>query len=387
MKYLNKKQAKSLFKKYLKGQCTPEEEELLESFLQSYQDDSNIWSDLDFNEAIKERVWEKLKNQAVPERKSTVRKIYSGSWIKYAAVVIGLTVALISYFNYNDIDGELLKIDEEMIVLQTGDGKNNLNENAAGEITNESGKVIASQRKGVLSYKKDSTLKELVYNEIKVPRGKTFKLILSDGTWVHLNAGTSLRFPVNFLPDANREVFLLGEAYFEVARDEQSPFIVQANDMEVEVLGTHFNVSSYEGSNHHTVLVEGSVQVNNKIAKTLNFEPLVIKPGQKASLVPEGLNINEVDVKDYIGWTQDLLIFNDDSFTEIIQKIERRYNVEVENNYSELNDSRFHGKFSEESIIDLMNTFKESANFDYLINDGKIIINKKENAYGDMNKN
>ncbi|MFD2099229.1 FecR family protein [Flagellimonas iocasae] len=385
MKYPSKKQAKGLFEKYLNGNCTPEEERLLESFLDSYQDDSNTWTDLHFNETVKMHIWEKLKKQAQPKTTPKVRKLHGLAWIKYAAVFIGLVFALFSYFKYNAKDEKLLKIEEEMIVLHTDEGKSNLSEKSAGEITNKSGKVIAAQQGGVLKYQKDNALKELVYNEISVPRGKTFKLILSDGTRVHLNAGTRMRFPINFLVGENREVFLSGEAYFEVERDEKSPFIVQANDLEVKVLGTHFNVSSYQGAAEHAVLVEGSVQVNNNGSMATNFKPLVIKPGQKASLVPDGLNINEVDVEDYIGWTQDLLIFNDNSFLEIIQKIERRYNVEIENNYVELNSARFNGKFSEESIIDLMNTFKESANFDYQINDGKIIINKKEDAYGDMN--
>lgn len=386
MKHLDKRQAKSLFEKYLNGKCTVEEEELLEHFLESYQDDRNDWSDLDFNETIKEQVWERLKSRVGTKGKVGVRKLYGISWLKYAAVFIGMTFAFTAYYLSNFPEEELKKIEDEMIVLQTGKGKNNLNENSAGEITDESGKVIAYQHKGVLTYKMDSTIKDIVYNEISVPKGKTFKLVLSDGTKVHLNAGTRLKFPVNFLPDGNRQVFLAGEAYFNVERNEQLPFIVMANDLEVEVLGTQFNVSSYEDSSYHTVLVEGSVKVSNNGAEAANFDPMVIKPGQKASLVPEGLNINEVDVEDYIGWTKDILIFNDDPFAEIINKIERRYNVEVQNNYSELDKVRFHGKFKEESIIDLMDTFKESANFDYQISDGKIIINKKPDAYDDMNR-
>lgn len=386
MRHLSKKEAKSLFEKYLNGKCTVAEEELLESFLESYQDDRHDWSDLDFNETIKQQVWERLKSKVITNEEGSVRKIYSASWLKYAAVFIGLTLAFMSNYLFSIPKEELNKMEGEMIVLQTGKGKNNLNENRAGEITNESGKVIAYQHKGVLTYKKDSTIKDIVYNEISVPKGKTFKLVLSDGTNVHLNAGTRLKFPVNFLPDGNRKVFLAGEAFFKVERNEQLPFIVMANELEVEVLGTQFNVSSYEGSTYHTVLVEGSVKVSNNGAKAVNFAPMVIKPGQKASLVHEGLNINEVDVEDYIGWTKDILIFNDDSFTEIIQKIERRYNVEVQNNYTELDKARFHGKFKEESIIDLMDTFKESAGFDYKIGDGKIIINKKLDAYDDMNR-
>ncbi|RIV72374.1 FecR family protein [Flagellimonas aequoris] len=380
MKYLNKKQAQSLFEKYLKGECSPEEERLLETFLDSYQDDSKIWTDWGFDASKKQEIWDKIKQQTGNEKKYAIGRVYHHDWIKYAAVVVGITLVSLFYFKNSTAEGHLLPVDEEMVVLQTGEGKNNLSENSAGDILDKDGKVIASQEGGVLSYKKNSLSKELVYNEINVPKGKTFKLVLSDGTQVYLNAGTNLRFPISFVPGNLREVFLEGEAYFEVTRDEENPFVVQSNDMQVKVLGTHFNVSSYEGSEQHAVLVEGSVSVSHQGSSMEISEPLVIKPGQKASLVPEGLDVKEVDAGDYIAWTQDILIFNDESFPEIIKKIERRYNVEIQNNYTELTSARFNGKFNEESIIDLMNTFKESANFDYQINDGKIIINKKESG-------
>lgn len=388
MGHLNKKQAKSLFEKYLDEKCSPEEVELLESFLESYQDDAKIWSELDFDQSVKEKVWGRIKGQALYKKEPKVRKLYSHGLLKYAAVLIGIMLSALSYYFIVEQNREsFLDIKDDLVVLETVDGKSNLSENAPKKIIDKSGKVIAFQENGVLRYQKNTSLKEIVYNEISVPKGKTFKLVLADGTHVHLNAGTSLRFPVNFLPNGNREVFLLGEAYFEVARNVDAPFIVKANDLEVEVLGTHFNVSSYEGSSQHAVLVEGSVQVSNNKTMTSNArESLIIKPGQKASIAPTGLDLKEVDVLNYIGWTQNMLIFNDELFSEIIQKIERRYNVEIENNFNELNSVRFNGKFNKESIIDLMDTFKESANFDYKIDNGKIIINQKENAYGDKNR-
>src|SRR5690606_33339068 len=134
----------------------------------------------------------------------------------------------------------------------------------------------------------------------------------------------------------------------EVTQDKSNPFVVLADEMAVTVLGTHFNVSSYEGSKQHTVLVEGSVSVDNLSAEESNQKTIVIKPGQKAIMVPEGLNVNEVDVEQYIGWTHNLLMFQDELFPEIIEKIERKYNVEIVNNFTELNTARFNGKFGDE---------------------------------------
>ena len=94
-------------------------------------------------------------------------------------------------------------------------------------------------------------------------------------------------------------------------------------------------------------------------------------------MMDNGMAVNEVNVKDYIGWTQNVLTFSDELFPNIIKKIERRYSVTIVNNYPELDNARFNGKFKNESIISLMNTFKESANFEYEIEKGKIVINKK----------
>lgn len=377
MKYLNKKQAKRLFDKYLKGSCTPEEKQLVEKYLESHQEGPIDWSDIDFKMEVEDQLWEKIQAQTIANRPTKVKPLYNRNWMKYAAAFIGVAFAATAYLYYKGTEEQPLTISEEVVVLQTDSGESEIEDGANREITDKSGNVIASLQGGVLKYKKGNSTAELVFNEIDVPLGKTFKLVLSDGTLVHLNAGTNLRFPINFLKEGNREVYLSGEGYFEVAKNAESPFIVRADDMEVKVLGTHFNVSSYEGEVQHTVLVEGSVSVNNHGATNPGQGPMVIRPGQKAIMVAEGLNINEVDVKDYIGWTQDMLVFSDELFPEIIQKIERKYNVEIENNYTELDTARFNGKFGNESILSLMNTFKESANFDYLIEDGKIIINKK----------
>tara|TARA_R110002033_G_scaffold98450_2_gene146682 strand:+ start:1095 stop:2228 length:1134 start_codon:yes stop_codon:yes gene_type:complete len=377
MKYVNPKKAKHLIEKYLNGKCSGAEERLLESFLDSYQNDSYTGSSFDFKESIEEELWNKIIHKRKTQNHSKIRKLFSQNWVRYAAVFVGLALVLQFYFKQANNQDDSLNINEEMIVLQTANEKNNLNENVNGQITNESGNVIAIQQGDVLKYQKDKNSTDLVYNELKVPKGKTFKLVLSDGTQIHLNADTNIRFPVNFISGKNREVYLDGEAYFEVAKDETNPFIVQAKDLQVQVLGTHFNVSSYDDSIKHAVLVEGSVSVSNHGINTIQKEPMIIKPGQKASLVPDGLDINVVDVEDYISWTQNLLVFNNQSFPEIVKKIERRYNVEIENQYSELDTTRFTGKFKNETILQLMDTFKESANFNYQIKNGKIIITNK----------
>ena len=373
MKYLKNKQAKSLMERYLNGNCTVEEKKLVESYLDSFQGKTGQNTNIDFKRDVEPQLWERIKAQTIYTKKPRVLPLFYRSMMKYAAVFIGAVLLLFWGYNIYKADRNALDIDDEAIVLETNQAQKSINEHTVDEIVDESGNVIASIQNGILEYRQRAKEGDFAFNEVKVPSGKTFRIALADGTLVHLNAGSHFRFPVGFHPSKGREVYLSGEGYFEVAKDDSSPFIVQANDMEVTVLGTHFNVSAYKGEPQHTVLMEGSVSVNNQ--KTDSHE--IIKPGQKAVMMDNGMAVNEVNVKDYIGWTQNVLTFSDELFPNIIKKIERRYSVTIVNNYPELDNARFNGKFKNESIISLMNTFKESANFEYEIEKGKIVINKK----------
>lgn len=381
---MNSKQAKDLFDKYLNNTCTEQERRLLEEFLDSFQDQNKLWTELSFEDQLKEKIWAKIQQDTTQSFQSKQRRLPFMNILKYAAIFVGVALSafvLLHQNNEQDVSGgPSLVIDDQKIILHMGNRENAINENAVSQISDDSGTVLASQEGNVLTYNYSESIKELVYNEIEVPRGKTFKVVLSDGTSVHLNAGTSFKFPVNFLPGQERKVFLEGEAYFEVTKDTQRPFLVNANDMDVTVLGTSFNVHSYEGTATNTVLVEGSVAVQHRDQMKERGKPQIIIPGEKATLSGNVFEINKVDVSAYIGWTEDLLIFNDESFADIVKKIERKYNVDIKNNYPDLAAVKFNGKFKEETITDLMDTFKESAGFDYHIQDNKIIINKKKSA-------
>lgn len=320
-----------------------------------------------------ERAWYEIQERL----KFMSRRRKRANFLKYAAIFIGLVAGSYVWFFNEPADKPALIIEDSAVVLSTGDNTSEkLNVNSEQNFATQGGKVFATQIGNKIVYNANESIKELVYNEIKVPHGKTFQLVLSDGSLVHLNSGTSMKFPVNFLPDQERRVFLDGEAYFEVAKDEKRPFLVEANDIDVQVLGTHFNVSSYKGTEPFAVLVEGSVSVSDRQEEQEARHSQVIVPGQKASLTSNGFAVEEVDVNDYLEWRQGRLIFNNESFQEIVYKIERRYNVEINNAYTELDPIKFNGKFGNETIIDLLDTFKESAGFDYYIEDNKVIINQ-----------
>ncbi|MBD0777564.1 DUF4974 domain-containing protein [Maribacter sp. ANRC-HE7] len=374
---MNKRQAKELFDKYVKDECSAKEIEMLNKYLQSFQDKDKLWSELRYDEEIKGKIWMNIKSNI--NTKSQKSKFSIKHYLKYAAIIVGLIGSFLWYQNTSkEFLPESNQVVESEIILKTSDNTiKKIDSNSEQDLFDSRGKVIGKQNGNQISYEGNEGLQKLVYNEIIVPNGKKFEIRLSDGSLVHMNSGSSLKYPVNFISGKDRQVFLNGEAYFEVAKDSLSHFLVSTDNLDVEVLGTHFNVSSYTGTETFALLTEGSVAVYNKKDKDLLGSPTIIRPGEKATLSHNSIAVNEVDVSDYLSWREGRLTFNNESFINIIQKIERHFAVEIENNYKDLNLVKFNGEFREgETIIDILNTIQESAGFEYEINNKKIKINR-----------
>lgn len=369
---MNKKQAKKLFDKYVRNECSPDETTLLHHYLDSFQDKNKLWSELRYDEEIKEALLLKIKSELNFNEKPnpfSFRKYY-----KYAAIFIGILGGLV-WFQLDTKEQQINNklVNEDAIVIKTSDNRlTKISTDGSQVVVDANGGVVGKQNGNQIRYDSNEKIKELVFNEISIPNGKKFQLILSDGTLVHLNSGSTLKYPVNFIPGQERQVFLSGEAYFEVTKNSENSFLVSTNEMDVTVLGTHFNVSSYAGSETFAVLAEGSVSVSNQ--KSDDRESTIIKPGEMASITTTNIEVKNVDLKDYLSWREGILSFHHEPFSEIISKIERQYGVTIENKYDAMSTVRFRGNFKEETIIDLLNTFKESAGFDYSIDNNKIII-------------
>lgn len=376
---MKKEQAKELFDKYVINECTSTEIELLEIYLDSFQDKEELWSQLNYDKEIKDKVWTKI-NSTLTTKKAKVKVFSFKEYYKYAAVFISLIGVILWYqFTHTDTEVQInqISVADDAIILKTSNNKRTeINTNDEQIVLDETGKIVGQQKGNQISYEVNELLEELVYNEIIVPDGKKFKLILSDGTMAHMNSGSSLKYPVNFISGEDRKVFLQGEAYFEVTKDTEHPFFVVTEEMEIKVLGTHFNVSSYQGSDTFAVLAEGSVAVYDTSSHDSNFK--TIQPGEKAMIADNTIEITEVDLNDYLGWREGLLAFNNDQFVNIILKIERQYGVKIKNEFTALETARFRGFFKDETITDLLDTFKESAGFDYTITNHKIIIKSME---------
>jgi ferric-dicitrate binding protein FerR (iron transport regulator) len=172
---------------------------------------------------------------------------------------------------------------------------------------------------------------------------------------------------------------LTGEAYFEVTKDQEHPFIVNTDDIDVKVLGTKFNVSHYpEDTSISTVLVEGSVELHewDDSGKDIS-DPVLLKPGFMAEWnKPDRLmSVENVDTRIYTAWVQGKMIFRNTTFRKIRQALERKYNVTIINNNTDLDDQLFDATFDIETIEQVLQSFNKSYAINYKIENNKVIIN------------
>ncbi|KDN55838.1 FecR family protein [Flavobacterium seoulense] len=319
-----------------------------------------------------DKSWDELKEKINSKKNPIIinwRNIF-----QYAAVFLCL-LGLVYVFQYETKSPVKVVIPDDAIqlVLENGDIQV-LSANGEQQIIKKDGQVVASQKENAISYNSNKSIDKLIYNEIKIPFGKTFVITLSDGTVVNLNAGSSLKYPVQFIKGHSREVVLEGEAFFDVTKDKKHPFIVKTRGVDVKVLGTKFNVSSYkEDADINTVLVEGSVSLSSASASNVN-EMLV--PGEKGTWNNDkkGIAVEKVDTRIYTEWMTGELVFRKASFRDIIVKLERVYNVKIQNKRSELLDKKFNASFNKniESIETVLETMSKIQDFTFK-KEGKLI--------------
>lgn len=372
---------KTLVLKFLANTISEEELRSLKRWLQKPQNrdyfkkmiQANQELDLAFRHIDSEKAYRRIMGKTF-EKKGSFRKTYS-TVIKYAAVIMLLIATTFLIYTFVNVDNKSEAnpnppiIPPSQITLELGDGSVEiLKENNSKNISNEKDSaVVAKQENDKLIYESvNPEDNELVYNRLIVPYGKRFKIELSDGTVVQLNSGTKIKYPVAFTDPNSRDVFLEGEAFFTVKENPDHPFIVHTEKMNVRVLGTRFNVSSYDNEDTTSaVLIQGSVKVY-KPNETDNLnEGIIISPKQQAAIQNEEFTIEEVDVQKHIAWTEGILFFDNDRFVDIVKELERYYNIKIFNNYQELNDIRYTGTFQYNTISQVLDVFQKNTKFEY----------------------
>lgn len=220
-----------------------------------------------------------------------------------------------------------------------------------------------------IQMQKEASLKKKTWVEIKSPAFARVQFSLPDGTTGWLNSNSSVKYKENFLSD--RQLTLKGEAFFDVFKDEKNPFIVTANEIAVRVLGTRFNIASYENEkNIEVVLEEGKLVVCDKAKKksfTMKPDDMVIFNRSDREFTTE-----VVQSKKYVSWKEGILIFRNDPLDVVANKLERWYNIEVDVNVALSEDIRLRATFIDEGLEEVLKLLKASLPIDYRIEDRNI---------------
>lgn len=344
---------KSLLYKFLEGRCNPEESarvrawmedpahaETLRDFL------SNTWKETSegapLDSVDRQQIWSNvMEAMGHPDDHSIapVRPVRR-PWkrIVAAAAVIGILLSgaflMRSVFNSpppagpapiaQQVTTDVPAPDASRAVLELADGRViYLDEVAAGRIAGDSLLNVTRDESGNLLYDAAAEAMASIHT-VRLPRGsKPLRLVLSDGTAVWLNASSSISYPTVFT-GRERSVSMTGEAYFEVAKDAQHPFIVEQGDSRIRVLGTHFNVNAYgEGEERRVTLLEGSVEVSR------GSNTRLLTPGQQAAIGDARISVSRPDTEAVMAWKNGQFIYDGTDIRTMLREISRYYDVEV----------------------------------------------------------
>lgn len=338
------------------------------------------------SDALYHKILDRIEpyDHSIRTKESSLRNPYK-KWLGIAAtliVMMGLSLVYLQEESTPLAQPKALSVEtsinRDVITLQLDNGTiQTISEDGNRTIINQEGAIVGSQQGTSINYSGNNTNNTLIYNTLSIPNGKLFDLVLSDGTKVKLNSGSSIKYPVQFLPGNHRKVFLRGEAYFEIAKDTENPFIVNANDLEVQVLGTQFNLSYYpEDPEITTVLVEGSVELYKEGADKNSNTVTRLRPGQKAEWksAEKEMSVKQVDTELYTAWKEGYLLFKATPFSIIKTKLERHFNITIEDKDKRMENEVYTATFKEETIEEILEAFKEDISFSYTRVDNKIII-------------
>jgi len=308
------------------------------------------------------------------DKKPFLRSLFNTRIIKAAAIIVAVvSFSLLIYRLSSNGDHQVLPGGIKGALVINGMTKN-LHGQKSAMLYRDHGITISTQKDGTIvysAYDADSITASQV-NILETPRGGEYRVTLSDGSVVRLNAGSKLSFPTGFR-GAERRVALEGEAFFEVAKNPEMPFIVTVNETSIRVLGTKFNVSSYkEDINVTATLLEGSILFSDK-----NNHQAILKPNQQASSQGGKITISNVEAADYAAWTKGDFLFNDMPVTAVMQKLGRWYDVDVD--LQSLPDKHLYLKISRTAAItDVLKLMSKATNLQFKLEGNKIVMKPVE---------
>jgi transmembrane sensor len=380
---MNLLESKELFTKYIEGTCTNHEIELLEAFLNSYQDKNGKeplqkFSDV---ESSKDKIWTSILSEV--EQSSASHKKYPLKRYSFYAAAAAVLVLFASTIFFQDRENIFSDTPIVNNVIQTGTDKATLTLSTGATVTLEKGKVYSnkiaeSDGKSVVYNKKTSQEDhDILYNYLTIPRGGQFYLELSDNTKIWLNSDSKIKYPEYFIEGKPRSVELVyGEAFFDVSPSSQhngDTFNVLSKGQIINVIGTQFNLRAYKDEPEtYTTLAEG--KINLAIGDNL----VTLNPGEQAKVNREAgdIAVKNVTIYNEISWKDGVFSFAGKTLEDLMKTISRWYDVEVVFENKKIKTETFKGVLGkDQDIKEIMDVLLEASEISsYELKEKTIII-------------
>lgn len=297
-------------------------------------------------------------------------------WSIAATIITSIiSIGLWKYLTIEKTTFPSLSSDSKEVQLIMADGSTiNIGKITQDTLIQSTTNQIKISPQGKLAYSGDSPKGQLLYHTIYVPRGNEYHMVLSEQTEIWLNSESELRFPINF-EGHERKVYLKGEAFFKVTKDTLRPFRVNTGKMEIEVLGTSFDIKAYQGTAPLAILVQGSIQVKD----SATGKTCILSPGYQAILRNNQLDTCRINTEEATAWKEGRFVFRDMPLAQLTQELERWFDIEIffENNH--LREHRFTGVIKRyNKIEDIGALIEETANVKFHIQGRNVIIQQQK---------
>jgi ferric-dicitrate binding protein FerR (iron transport regulator) len=382
---MNKEEYIKWYEKSIEGKLSTEERELLENYTDEFNLEAHQWDEklMGDKNKVKKEIFQQILNGI--EAKDS-RVLSWKIWLAAASIIFVMLTSGIYFYTQNQIDATtIISKTESNIEVLLGNNQATLTLSDGSKIALNDTKNEVIKKEANAEIKKISTsliysrsvdkIPSNLYNTVSTPNGGQYHIQLEDGTKVWLNAASSIHFPVAF-SGVERVVELKGEAYFEVAKNAKMPFKVYLNSgktdklMQIEVLGTHFNVSAYSNEDFKTTLLEGSVRLTNNSKKSL-----ILQPGEQSVLNNFGkMEVKPANLKEAIAWKNRLFIFDHENIEGIMKKLSRWYNIEVEY-VGELANKEFVATISrDENLSEVLKLLELTGTVQFEVKGKKVIV-------------
>ena len=359
--------------KYFNDEATEEEVAVIFEWVEQNPQNKKEFINLKTAWAISAQ--EHLSAQEITRQQSSLKLSKSAfkPW-RYAAILIVLIS--IGFGWYLSQSPSAQRVPNAVVLDINHEDQHILPAQGSKQITSKNGVPLAEVTEDQITFIEQPDTVKITQQFIEVPYGKTYRVKLSDGSLVYLNAGSSLQFPNKF-DGGTREVFLTGEGFFDISKNAAKPFIVHAKTMNVQVLGTRFNVQAYaEDQTIETALEAGSVKIT---IEGSNSEHLTLIPGELATytLKNQKLVKSKAHLAQQTAWIREELLLDDTPSAEIFKTLERHYNIKIRNEYTALARQSFSGTVKlNADLQEILNLLQLDTSFDFTIEDGTVTITK-----------